>query len=84
MLKAFGGYLIASNRAVAAELAKQGLASVTLDGKVSHPGSLQVKPLWPYLLSPSMQDSSLALLPYLDTCTAVHPCDTAMACHDGG
>ena len=85
MLKTFGGYLIASNGAVAAELAKQGLASVTLDGRVSHPGSLQVKPPWPRWLSQSLQECSLALPPCMDTCTSEDPCRTAMMdCHVGG
>ncbi|KAK9812833.1 hypothetical protein WJX72_004444 [[Myrmecia] bisecta] len=42
LLRAFGGYVIARNDAVAAELIQRyGLPSVTLDGKVSHKGSLQ-------------------------------------------
>ena len=74
MLKTFGGYVIARNGAVAAELAKQGLASVTLDGKISHPGSLQVKPLWPCLPSPSLQGCSVALAPqgHMHCCTSSH------------
>ena len=61
MLKTFKGYLIASNGAVAAKLARQGLASVTQDGKISHPGLLQVRPPWPCLLSTGLQECSAAL-----------------------
>lgn len=42
MDRAFGGMLIAADAHTAAELAtRHGLASVTLDGKISRPGSLQ-------------------------------------------
>lgn len=46
MLRAFGGSVIAQNDSIAGRLATQfGLASVTLDGKITRPGSMQVPAL---------------------------------------
>lgn len=43
MVRAFGGLPIAKDDATAAQLVTQfGVACVTLDGKISRPGSMQV------------------------------------------
>lgn len=43
MVRAFGGSVIAADDATAAKLVTvHGLACITLDGKVSRPGSMQV------------------------------------------
>lgn len=43
MVRAFGGSVIAKDDATAAQLVTQfGLACITLDGKISRPGSMQV------------------------------------------
>lgn len=45
MVRAFGGSVIAADDATAARLVTEhGLACITLDGKVSRPGSMQVMP----------------------------------------
>lgn len=43
MVRAFGGLVIVKDDATAAKLVTQhGLACITLDGKISRPGSMQV------------------------------------------
>ncbi len=43
MVRAFGGSVVAKDDATAAKLVTQyGLACITLDGKISRPGSMQV------------------------------------------
>lgn len=43
MVRAFGGLVIAKDDATAAQLVNQfGVACITLDGKISRPGSMQV------------------------------------------
>ena len=68
MVRAFGGLVIAKDDESAAKLVTQHkLACVTLDGKISRPGSMQVSPLLHHslyqLLSVSRPESFVVMHP---------------------